>query len=390
MENITAERVLLNQKVRNVQSHFMSLVMTQSNDETELGEALKEQLLGLQASIADFDSKDMMGMPVEVTINSALRVASDAKLVASTLKKFPFDRYPVAAPPNGLLDAAQELEQHCNTMSTGPTRLGLHTLGMGTPTVAAKVMSDEARLARLNAQVDEIKREFAAMEARFEALGTTADKAVVRVEELTVQQADAIRSEMNSQVASINEGFLSTSQALKDRMSEFEGYREQAKGLLEQMAVEVLADGHIGSAAKEERAANKFRWAAMGIMFVGAVAIGWIFYHYVDKTFTWSGFTNRITASLLFVVPAAYLARESDKHRAQAIELRRTSLDFAALVPFMKGIEGEEAVKLRSELARRAFFVSGPASATVSDGINPQAIIMKGMDTIAELAKRRP
>lgn len=289
-----------------------------------------------------------------------------------------------------LYNASVNLMEYCGNFEPFGLTMGLKDATFGKPSVRQSSPVDPQLFENLLAQSKEMERAFVGMEARLAALGETADKAVVRVEEITAQQADAIRVALTKEANSIANGFEDTHQNFQTRLSEFDGYRDQAKALLSEMAAEALAGGHIESAKEEEVAANLYRKWALWAMIAGLCVIGVMLLAFKSEQFTWPGLVNRAMVSLLFVIPTAYLARESAKHRAQAIELRRASLDFAALEPFLKGLEGEEGLKVRAELARRAFFAGNPVDASSSYGVDPQAIIMKGMDTIADLAKRRP
>lgn len=289
-----------------------------------------------------------------------------------------------------LYNEAVDLMEYCENFERFSLAMGSEDAVFGTPNIRQNSSVDPQLFDKLLAQAKEMERSFVGMEARLAALGETADKAVVRVEEITAQQADAIRVALTKEANSIANGFEDTHQNFKTRLSEFDGYRDQAKALLSEMAAEALAGGHIESAKEEEVAADLYRKWALWAMIAGLCVIGAMLLAFKSEQFTWPELVNRAMVSLLFVIPTAYLARESAKHRAQAIELRRASLDFAALEPFLKGLEGEEGLKVRAEIARRAFFAGSPVDATSSYGVDPQAIIMKGMDTIADLAKRKP
>lgn len=325
---------------------------------------------------------------VDAAFNAAQGVALYGETIALQLKNptAPTDAEKTLG--TMLSDASKDLLQYCDAYNFSGQLAGAINIGLE-GVVQDEPYSDQ-RIAQLKAEVEAITRSILGMETRLEAMGRTADAAIERVEELTLQQAEAMRAALSREVSGITDGFAATNKALKDRLSEFDGFREQAKSLLGQMAAEVLAGGHIKSAQEEESAANSYRKWALSVMILGVFVIGVMqIFFTLDQGLTWAGLANRAMVAFLFVVPTAYLARESAKHRAQAIDLRRASLDFAALEPFLKGIEGEEGLKVRAELARRAFFTGNAVDSSSSYGLDPQALILKAMDIAADAVKKK-
>lgn len=247
----------------------------------------------------------------------------------------------------------------------------------------------DKRYAGLAGAVENTERQIAVLQARFKALGEIADASAERVEAITATQADIFRKELNEQVEEIRRNFTAVSSKIGDQLAVFEGYNTQALRMLDQMAATTLSGGYVGSSAKEESSANLFRWFSIGLMAATLLFLGSTLFELSFTGLEWRTGAIRVAISLLMAVPTAYLARESAKHRAQAIELRRTSLDFSVMEPFLKTVEGEAGAKLRAELALRVFFQSGRSDEAPSYGLDPQAIIIKGMDTIADLAKQK-
>lgn len=247
----------------------------------------------------------------------------------------------------------------------------------------------DKRYAGLAGVAEKTERQIAVIEARLQALGEIADASAQRVEALTASQADIFRKELNEQVEDIRGNFTAVSSTLNEQLVAFEGYKNQALKMLDQMAATTLSGGYVGSSAKEESSANLFRWFSIGLMGATLLFLGGTLFELSFAGLEWRTGAIRVAISLLMAVPTAYLARESAKHRAQAVELRRTSLDFSVLEPFLKTVEGEAGAKLRAELALRVFFRGGKSDEAPSYGLDPQAIIIKGMDTIADLAKQR-
>ena len=343
----------------------------------------------LLSRISEFQGSLGGKVDVDSLVEKADAVGIFGVVAANAMARFPMATEDGYKYKDLLYAAGEDLREYSAAHLVKPVGQDQSAFGVGAPQIVRMPPTDEQKVTRLSAQIESMERDFLAMEARLKALGETADKAVARVEDLTVQQAEAMRAELTQQVADLKNGFDNTNTELKQRVGEFDVFREQAKELLSQMTVEVLAGGHMWSAQKEEKQANNFRRSAVALMAVTIGVIGVTAYQATAQSIVWETVLLRVAVSLALVLPTAYLARESAKHRAQAIELRRASLDFAALEPFLKGVHSEEGVKVRAELARRAFFAGGAIDATSSYGLDPQAIILKSIDTIADLAKRK-
>lgn len=350
-------------------------------------ESVLERFRILQERISAFKKADTL----DNAVVAAMEVAISGRVISIEIANRPL--IADSSTYRARLDlASKDLEEYCQAHTSDDeveTLLdeGLQPFGMYE--VKKTEARLEKRLAELNAQREEIRRSLVAMEARLKAMGETADKSVARVEELTVHQAEAIRAALTREASDITAAFADTKQTLQERLSEFNGFREQAQSLLGQLSVEVLAGKHIKSALAEEASADKFREWALMAMGVGAVVILIVLLISIFQPFSWAGLAYRSLVSLLFVVPTAYMARESAKHRAQAIELRRASLDFAALEPFLKNVQGEEGLKIRAELARKAFFSGNAIDTTSSYGLDPQAIVIKAMEIAGDAVKKK-
>ncbi|WP_312531326.1 hypothetical protein [Comamonas sp.] len=357
------------------------IISIKSNVPSEFLVKYKE-LVNLVESFKSINSPSGLNSNAVVLADSIADVGIEITII---LNRYQLTFFPKIEGVENLSEAAQDLKGYCKEI----LRWDSASLTKQEVIDREKAINDK-NFEEMIAAGEAFKESTEGINTKLKKLNDTVDTALLRAEVVIGQQADSIRESLTREVSNITEGFSSTHQALKDRLIEFDGYREQATKLLSEMAAEALAGGHIESAKEEEVAANLYRKWALWAMIAGLCVIGAMLLFFKSEQFTWPGLVNRAMVSVLFVIPTAYLARESAKHRAQAIELRRASLDFAALEPFLKGLEGEEGLKVRAELARRAFFAGNAVDASSSYGIDPQAIIMKGMDTIADLAKRKP
>lgn len=253
-----------------------------------------------------------------------------------------------------------------------------------------KIETDElqSKFAALSGAAESMGQMLAAAEARIAALSELGNKSAETIDEITRNLAREAKKELSMRSTGLSQEFERIHEEIRSRSEEFEGYQEQALGMLGQMSATVLSGGYLGSAQREESAANLFRWLCIGLMALTVVFLVATIYQLSFDGLDWKIALTRLLATLLMAVPTAYLARESGKHRIQANKLRKTSLDFSVLEPFLKSVEGDLGSTLRSELARRVFFSDADEDKASSYPMEPQVIILKALDAIEKMSKR--
>ncbi|HDS1059378.1 hypothetical protein [Pseudomonas putida] len=145
-----------------------------------------------------------------------------------------------------------------------------------------------------------------------------------------------------------------------------------------QAAARMIAGDYEGTAASEKEAADNLRYLALACMLLIVGVLGWAVIESTSTNFEWERFLSKISLVFLLGVPAAYLARESAKHREQQYHHLQTSLDMKAISPFLASLPEEEQHKLKALIATRIF--GGRDFSKVGNDpypINTQEIIMK-------------
>lgn len=148
-----------------------------------------------------------------------------------------------------------------------------------------------------------------------------------------------------------------------------------------QAAARMIAGDYEGSAADEKKAADLLRYWALGCMLLIVGVLGWAVFESTSTTFEWEKFLSKISLVFLLGVPAAYLARESAKHREQQYHHLQTSLDMKAISPFLASLPEEEQHKLKALIATRIF--GGRDFSKVGNDpypINTHEVIMRIID----------
>lgn len=152
----------------------------------------------------------------------------------------------------------------------------------------------------------------------------------------------------------------------------------QMDKLLGLNAGKAIASDFETSAKDEREMANYLRFGSLAIMLLIIVIVGYTFYETTADDFKWENSIFRISLTFLLSIPAAYLARESAKHRAQQYGHLQTSLDLKAITPYLASLPEEAQHKLKIEIANR-IFASKDFSEVSKDPypLNTQEIIME-------------
>ncbi|ADX46711.1 hypothetical protein Acav_2804 [Paracidovorax avenae ATCC 19860] len=245
-----------------------------------------------------------------------------------------------------------------------------------------------ARFAALSGAAESTEQKMAAIEARLNALSESGGESAKIVSDMTQRLERDAKIEFMLRAKAIQDELEEVQTGIRSQAELFGGYHEQAKNMLGQLSSTILSGGYIGSAQSEERSANLFRWLCIGLMGLTVAFLAYTILQLSFNSIDWKNALTRLVATLLMAVPTAYLARESGKHRHQANKLRRTSLDFHVLEPFLQKLEGEFGTKLRTELAQRVFFVEGGEDKAPSYAIDPQELIIKILEALSKVGKR--
>ncbi|MCF5710173.1 hypothetical protein GIV19_23230 [Pseudomonas syringae] len=157
----------------------------------------------------------------------------------------------------------------------------------------------------------------------------------------------------------------------------------QIDGLLGQTASKVLLVDYANTADTENKSANKLRAWSLICMAFTCLVLCLALYETLKGEFDWKQAIFKVFTAVALSVPAAYLARESAKHRTQEHINRRISLDLRAITPYIATLPSEEQNKIKSEVASKIFGVQESGNA-ISDNypINIQELVKTIIDKI--------
>ena len=173
------------------------------------------------------------------------------------------------------------------------------------------------------------------------------DESEVKANSLT-KKIESLEETYKRKIGAISLAYEEELKAINDKNA-------QLDTLLGNAAGRVIVSEYAVSAEQEKIAAE---WLRGGSLFCMAIIIGiagYSFYESIHQSFDLSNSLLRLALVFLLSVPAAYLARESTKHRQQQYTHLQTSLDLKAINPYIASLPEEEQHKIKSEIAQRIF-----------------------------------
>jgi hypothetical protein len=129
----------------------------------------------------------------------------------------------------------------------------------------------------------------------------------------------------------------------------------QINELLGQNASKLLLVDYANTAETEGKSANSLRRWSLACMALTGAVLCLALYESLSIGLDWKQAIFKVFTAIALSVPAAYLARESAKHRSQQHINRRISLDLRAITPYIATLPTEEQNKIKSEVASKIF-----------------------------------
>ena len=258
------------------------------------------------------------------------------------------------------------------------------------------------QLAALYAEIDQAKADAEALRQEFEGL-TEQTKAETRaqVESIsqnfkdlaaTLQSMQQQASLAESQVArsvervdrAIAEHQQQFSQAQEDRSKDFQARMTQlmdnsaaqlaqrrdaadaalaaiqqqvdeAAELVSVFAAAGTANAYSKEAKDQAKLADNWRYAAIGLGVVAAVAAISLFFGHTGNNPAWALIIGKLAVGIAFGGLASYAARQSSSHRRREETARHLELNIAAFGPFVRELDGQGQLRARAKVVDAIF-----------------------------------
>lgn len=167
-----------------------------------------------------------------------------------------------------------------------------------------------------------------------------------------IEQLKSTISELNQDLA---KELDKAAKITEDAIQYSKDSSEQILKLLGQTSSKVLLIDYANTADTEKKSANRMRNLSLACMTLTGVVLCVSVYESLTNTFDWKQSILKLFTAIALSVPAAYLARESAKHRNQEHINRRISLDLRAINPYIATLPPEEQNKIKSDVAAKIF-----------------------------------
>lgn len=133
-------------------------------------------------------------------------------------------------------------------------------------------------------------------------------------------------------------------------LDEFSKNKQDIDKLLGVISGTAVAGSYEQSAKNEIRSADFLRAASVVLMCFVVILVAMSFYDINSGLATLESAIFKIGLIFLVSVPAAYLARESSRHRMMYYEYIQRALDLRAFDPYIASLPNEEQSRLKSEM----------------------------------------
>ncbi|WP_321323041.1 hypothetical protein [Thiomicrorhabdus sp.] len=161
-------------------------------------------------------------------------------------------------------------------------------------------------------------------------------------------QVLVLEGDVKTELEKISDLYVEKLELLKSK-------ENQINEILGHVSGRAIAGDYEKSAESEMGMADWLRYSSLGIMVLIVIVVGYSFWETTTTNFEWQNSLFRMILALMLSVPAAYLARESTKHRLQHYNHLQTSLDLKAITPYIASLPEEEQHKIKVEVAKKLF-----------------------------------
>lgn len=153
----------------------------------------------------------------------------------------------------------------------------------------------------------------------------------------------------------VQEALTRMDNAYRETRDNLKTKEEEIDSILGHVSGRAIAGDFEKSAAVEMAAANWLRLASLFCMALIVFVLGYSFWETTQQDFQWQKSLFRVGIAFLLSAPAAYLARESAKHRGQQYVHLQTSLDLKAISPYLASLPQEIQHRIKGEVAAKLF-----------------------------------
>lgn len=292
-----------------------------------------------------------------------------------------------------LANAANQIDAGLNASST------LISLEQPTPSIKAsdavgfKKLAEDV-IAGLENKASSVDETLAAVNAHIEKLEIRSEQQKVALDSLqstSEAKLEELESQFQSNQTERSTKFQSKLDELDEAATEYLNKLEEKKAEDEQIVNLVgnvgLTGNFKGAAFREKRSADWLRIVAL-LCFLGmvCVVITTLFFSLKGGFDPWVALF-RLGAGFTLIVPAAYAARESSRHRVIENKNRKAELELASIDAYLESLPAEKRVEIKASLTDKFFGHEEPVETHAQD-FKVDSLIGLLKEAITALSKR--
>jgi hypothetical protein len=231
---------------------------------------------------------------------------------------------------------------------------------------------------RLDTAITEFQRQFSEAE----------DRRRQTFEATTKKLADDISKTQLELKQSIEKFTSKTEDDAKKLVEEIDEKRKDAIELLHVIGNIGLTGNYKMEANSEKQSADVFRWISLAAMVLIVLGVGSTLWTALKPDALWQPVMLRIGITIALAIPAAYAARESERHRQLERHYRRMELELASVDTYLGKLPDNIKNDLKAKLADQFFGRTGIDTKTEQDKIVTTSILDILKLAIEKLAKK--
>lgn len=201
-----------------------------------------------------------------------------------------------------------------------------------------------------------------------------------RIENAVTSSVAAFDQKLAGKQAEVDEAKSALLKVHDSSIIEIADKRDELLQLIGETTTLHLVKDYATAAAAEKKAADFFRISALVMMGAAVTLLGVVSYFYQIDFSNYALLLSKVLFTLALLIPVAYVARESAKHRAQFHKLRQTALDLGAVSPYLDSVEKPHRDKVKVDIASKIFVPAESKAEGDGLAINTHELLMKLMD----------
>ncbi|MBN7770473.1 hypothetical protein KUV44_12275 [Marinobacter daepoensis] len=175
-----------------------------------------------------------------------------------------------------------------------------------------------------------------------------------RVEHLR-RELSEISETCQKMKSTLEKTFEDADQLIEQKMESLQDKENKAAELLEIISRDAISGSYQKSAAEERKTADKLRQWSLGFMIAMTVVMAITLVQSVQNELSLQTSILRIAIVMILSIPAAYMARESSRHRNLENTHHRISLELKSVDPYLSSLPKEQQDSIKERLANKIF-----------------------------------